>query len=337
MNLVFTLCSNNYLAQAKILLTSFKKYHPDYTFVIGLVDKMAEGINYDEFSDGQVIPVEELGIPNFDELCKRYNVVELNTSVKASYFLYIKQKFPGVTKVIYLDPDIKVFNTLDAIWTLLDTKNIVVTPHILNPISPDNYTPQENIFLNYGIYNLGFLGVNISSTQSVEFLKWWENRILNFGYNRVQEGYFVDQLWINLAPLFFDKVAIIREPGYNMAPWNLHERVISSYSESKILVNGDCPLFFYHFSSFSYKTPESICKPYYNRFTFDNRPDLKPIYETYVNEIIAYGAAKLSGYKCELLIEEPIVAQQHSLSNKIKFWCRQLLPPIITRKLTVLD
>jgi hypothetical protein len=36
----FTICSINYLAQAKVLADSLKKTNPDYEFVIGLCDKI---------------------------------------------------------------------------------------------------------------------------------------------------------------------------------------------------------------------------------------------------------------------------------------------------------
>src|ERR1017187_7472506 len=39
---------------------------------------------------------------------------------------------------------------------------------------------------------------------------------------------FVDQKWINLAPCFFENVKILKQPGCNMAFWNLHERHLSS-------------------------------------------------------------------------------------------------------------
>jgi hypothetical protein len=44
--IIFTLCSNNYLAQAKTLGDSVKKFNPDVLFVIGLVDKLHPEIDY---------------------------------------------------------------------------------------------------------------------------------------------------------------------------------------------------------------------------------------------------------------------------------------------------
>ena len=61
----FTLCSNNYLAQAKTLGDSFKKHHPDFEFIIGLVDDFSDQIDYTAFQDFTIIKAEDINIPDF--------------------------------------------------------------------------------------------------------------------------------------------------------------------------------------------------------------------------------------------------------------------------------
>ncbi len=107
MNIAFTICSNNYLAQAKTLGDSFLDHHPDVKFIIGLVDRFDKSFDYSFFSRFEIIPVEDIQINNFDELTAKYNIVELNTAVKPSYIHYIFQNYQA-DKLIYLDPDILV-------------------------------------------------------------------------------------------------------------------------------------------------------------------------------------------------------------------------------------
>ena len=59
MKIGFTICSNNYLAQAKILQTSFLVHNPDYKFFIGLVDQLDPAINYKNQFNDSVILIEE--------------------------------------------------------------------------------------------------------------------------------------------------------------------------------------------------------------------------------------------------------------------------------------
>lgn len=337
MNLVFTICSNNYLAQAKVLYKSFREYHPNDLFVLGLVDRINNDVDYSDFDSAEVIPVEEINISNFEELRLRYNIVELNTAVKASYFLFLAERYTNVTKVVYLDPDIQIFQELGEVWNTLNDKSIILTPHIITPIAIDDKTPKENVFLNYGLYNLGFLALNVKSGMVINFLRWWEERILTFGFNRVHEGLFVDQLWINFIPIFQSDVCISLNPGMNMAPWNLHERVLTPSPNGTYLVNDKYQLIFYHFSSYNFTTPDLLCKEYYNRYDFTSRPDLVDIYQQYHAKLEQEGILNLSHLRCDLLLEHEIVEVRHTLMNKFRFWLFQMLPPILTKRLKYSD
>ena len=58
---------------------------------------------------------------------------------------------------------------------------------------------------------------------------------------------FTDQRWVDFAPSFFDHF-ILKDPTYNVAYWNLHERDLE-WTDGRYLVNGQ-PLTFFHFSGF---------------------------------------------------------------------------------------
>ena len=58
--IAFTLCSNNYLAQAKTLGDSFVRHNPAGHFVIGLVDRRREDVDYAALGPFEILPVEDL-------------------------------------------------------------------------------------------------------------------------------------------------------------------------------------------------------------------------------------------------------------------------------------
>ena len=328
MNIIFTICSNNYLAQAKILMASASEFSPESILVIGLVDERGSQIDYDNFLPAIIVPIAELKLENEPELYAKYNIVELNTCVKASYFKYLSHRFPQVKKIIYFDPDIKIFNSLESMLLELDTAEIILTPHILTAIKPDEFEPKENIFLNYGLYNLGFLGLR-AHTQNVNmFLDWWEERILHNGFANVAQGFFVDQLPVNFVPIFFKHVSILKAFGYNMAPWNLHERELALQAEGSLLLNDGSPLYFYHFSAYDYKKPDQLCKDYYTRFNFKKRPDLVSIYTEYNIALIKNGVEGYEHIPCVILksaVVQPVVTTS---DNMLKRFVKQCVPPI---------
>jgi len=200
---------------------------------------------------------------------------------------------------MYFDPDTFVFGNLQNIEDeLQNNKEIILTPHILSPIPLDGKMPTEHLFLNFGTYNLGFIGIK-NPKENIPFFKWWGERTYNIGYDRVADGLFVDQLWMNFAPVFYDNVVVSKNLGLNMGPWNLHERFLTF--QNKWIVNQDTELVFYHFSNYKYKTPEVLAS-YYDRYDFSNRADLVPLYNDYLKLLIENNIEKLSEISCIYVI-----------------------------------
>ncbi|TDH20842.1 glycosyl transferase [Segetibacter sp. 3557_3] len=274
--IAFTICSNNYLAHAKTLGDSFLQHHPEAKFIIGLVDKFDDDFDYKFFKNIEFVLVEELSMSEFPELLSKYNITELNTSVKPAYFHYLFKKY-NADKVIYLDPDILVTSRFEEVINTLAEKNIVLTPHICSPID-DDYAPSDFHTLGGGIFNLGFIALsNYSSVNG--FLNWWHDRVVKYGYCDQSKNMFYDQLWINYVPCFYPNHHILSHVGYNMANWNLHERNLTVTSNT-FTVNSTQPLRFFHFSSYKYERPDVICA-YLTRYNFNSRPDLVPLFDQY--------------------------------------------------------
>lgn len=334
MKLAFTICSNNYLAQAKILGDSLLEYNPDYKIIIGLCDKLSDEIDYSFFRNIEIIPVSQINIYCFNEIIEKYDIVELNTSVKPSFFKYFINKYFDLEAIIYFDPDIQIFNDLSLIEKYLENDDILLTPHIFRPIALDALLPTENLFLNYGIYNLGFLALNPRSDNVIDFLNWWEERTLKIGYNRVCEGLFVDQLWVNLVPIFFNKTRILLNYGCNVAPWNLHERQLHTSAEKKYVMMDETALYFYHFSSYSYINPTVLSK-YYNRYSAsDASPTVLVLYKQYHEKLIDNKVDFFSNI-CYGFTKQPIVGQTPP-KPKAYLKIADFIPPVaivIIRKL----
>lgn len=240
MKIAFTLCSINYLSQAKVLHDSFIKHNPDYKFIVGLVDRLENRHYIPGDFQAEFLEVEQIGIPAFEEMAIRYNIIELNTSVKPFYIDYFF-RYRQADIVVYLDPDICVYNRFTIIEEELSKSDIILTPHILTPIT-DEYKPAEQHFLNYGLYNLGFIALKRSSIAD-EFIVWWKERLTYLCVSDICNGLFVDQLWVNLAPVFFEQVNILKHPGLNVAYWNIHERKLT-HDEDHYIVNTNFLLLF---------------------------------------------------------------------------------------------
>ncbi len=254
---IFTIVSRNYLHFARTLMESVRAVNPEIRRVVGLCDD-AEGI--ESIPDGlfEILDVKDLNIPNLPDFMMRYSCIEANTAIKP---FVIEALFDqGHDKVIYFDPDIRVYRPLDEMLGLLESHDILLTPHLTGPIN-DGKHPDEVTFLQSGTYNLGYIGLkNAPSARSLA--TWWQDRLMYDCVVDIPRGIFVDQKWMNLAPSLFANVHICRQPGWNTAYWNLDHRDVQD-GNGGITVNGE-PLLFFHFSGIS---PDAkIFSKHQNRF-----------------------------------------------------------------------
>ncbi len=168
--------------------------------------------------------VEDLPLPRKKEFLFRYGVMELNTAVKPWMFAHLKAL--GYRHVVYLDPDILVLDRLADVERLLDEGATgVLLPHLTAPID-DGRRPAELDIMRSGTYNLGFLA--LGDTPAVgPFIDWWKSKLEFDAASDIERGLFTDQKWMDLAPALFEGFAILRDPGYDVAYWNLSHRPIA--------------------------------------------------------------------------------------------------------------
>lgn len=273
MDLIFTICSANYLASAKCLANSVFQTNTDVKFVYVIADKINERIPLKYFENTEYIEVEDLGISNLNEFIDTYNIIEFNTAIKPFAIKFLTQKFQ-TNKILYLDPDIIVFNSLNEIFNKLNEYDFILTPHILKPIFDDNNYSHQKGALNTGVFNLGFIAINYNQ-ESEKIIDWWALHMRNHGHCNSINGEFYDQKIMNLLPIFSNKVLIEKNPGYNVAGWNIHEREITKV-DGKYFVNNK-PLVFYHYSGFV-KNKSLKLISHYNHLTIE--------YNKYINEIL---------------------------------------------------
>jgi glycosyltransferase involved in cell wall biosynthesis len=258
---VCTIVAKNYLAHARVLMESVRLWNPDLLRIVILVDRV-DGYFDPAKESFDVVLSEELDIPNARWFHFKYPVLELSTAVKP-YALGLLLERYELDKVVYLDPDIKLYASLGPLLDILDHYSIVLTPHLIDPLD-DGFHPSELDILRVGTYNLGFIGL-CSGPETHRFLEWWRKKLYDLCVIDLARGIFVDQRWMDLAPCLFSQVGIIREPGYNVAYWNLNSRHIDRLQGS-LAVNGQ-PLYFFHFSGFDPGNPGEFSR-HQNRFRF---------------------------------------------------------------------
>lgn len=249
-NHAYTSFSFSYLNRATVLAETLSRQHPDWVLWAVITDKPPEGFEFDARRHGfhEVLYADEIHDGNTDKWLFTHDVVEACTAVKGDALTHILSQ-PDVENVLYFDPDIAVFNSMTPVIELLKSHSIILTPHQIDAEDRDKkraIMDNEVTSLGFGVFNLGFAAVK-NDSEGRRFAEWWADRLRDWCFDQRDIGIFVDQKWCDLVPCLFDNFKSLRDPGYNVASWNLSKRHISFSEDGMVLSNGQ-PLRFYHFT-----------------------------------------------------------------------------------------
>lgn len=281
---VCTIVAKNYLPHARTLMQSIKEHNPHFHCFVLLADKIDDYFNPCE----EIFTVDvsaDLAIPDAEVFHFKYSILELATALKPFYLEYLFNKHQ-LAKLFYFDPDIMVFSNLAPLTEALATASVVLTPHLLAPLPADGKRPGEREIMQAGTYNLGFIGL-ADLSKTLPFIRWWQQKLNNDCVVDIPGNLFVDQRWIDLVPGLFPDVAILRDPGYNVAYWNLPGRSVEEAADGRFLANGQ-PLRFFHFSGFEAERPGYFSK-HQDRYTTANLGEVNKLVKIYRRRMLANG------------------------------------------------
>ena len=154
----------------------------------------------------------------------------------------------GYEKVIYVDNDICFFSPADFLFDELDGTSIMLTPHFY-PITA--YKNQNWLEANYrvGLYNAGFIG---ATAKGLPALEWWASCCLYNIKQSAWRGLFDDQKYLDLLPVVYEDVKILKHKGCNVAGWNI-DMCPRVEVNGQVYIDGKWPIVFIHFTSLTFR------------------------------------------------------------------------------------
>lgn len=277
-----TIVAANYLAMAQVLASSYLRAHPGLRFVILVVDDGEAAVDDDRV---EIWRLADLAVREreLSTMLTMYGVREFSTAVKPAFL----EALLGRDDVAcYLDPDIYVYAPILDVVEQAREHDIVLTPHVLEPVPRDGLDVTERALMLSGLFNLGFLGVGQGARP---FLTWWGERLVTDAVVDLAHGLFTDQRWVDWVPSLFHHT-VTRDPGMNVAWWNAHERQVELVEgDGTPMVDGR-PVRFVHFSGYDPQHPEVFShwqpRP---RQTWEPGTPLRVLAERYGEELIASG------------------------------------------------
>lgn len=280
MEAICTIITGNYGHYALALHDSILKFNHLVNFYIFVTEgKLAENIKceIDKRKNIDVLSVSDF--TDFEitkRIYEKYALINhdaLRWSMKPVVMSYLLNS--KYDRVIYVDCDIHFFNDFNFLFEALKTKNVLLSPHwrSSNPL-----LDLDNFKLNFldGIFNGGFVG---ASKLGVKALDYWAHLCLFNCEVRRQDGFFVDQKYLDLLPSRFENVESIRHMGCNVANWNQIDCKRILNDDGQILINNHFPIIFIHFT-----------KSFFRGVLKENDTFLLPHLEIYNSTLLKYNS-----------------------------------------------
>ena len=169
-------------------------------------------------------------------------------SMKAVFLNHLFQH-EAAQKAIYVDADIYFFNPYDFLFQELDSAKVLLSPHWR---SSDAVVDAANFEKNFteGLFNGGFFG---ATAEAAPILDWWAQACLYECAQNRERGLYDDQKYLDLMPVFFEGVKVLRHRGCNVAEWNAVECKRTLTETGQVLINSMYPIVFIHFTSWLYR------------------------------------------------------------------------------------
>lgn len=276
-----TIASAHYLPQVQILEDSLKRFHPECGFHILLCESPKVCRTISARTGRDIMSPAEIGCTLWQHMAFCYDSAEFSTVLKP--FLLETLLNQGYDALIYLDPDIEIFSSLERLAGMLRDSNAVLAPHVCLPIPNDGKRPAMDDYIRAGHYDLGFIGISASSKVR-ELLRWWRNVLVD-RFPPVGSGPFLSEQHLAAAiPSFLDKTIILRDPAYNMAYWNIFQRKLEH--EGGVWTTGSGKLKFFHFSGLCHQDLTRV-SPHQNRVSAPVGTPLHKLLTAYCEKIPA--------------------------------------------------
>lgn len=149
---------------------------------------------------------------------------------------FVLDRAPQVQRITYVDADLFFFKSPKILLDEFEQsdKHVLITDHA--------YAPEYDRTSKSGRFCVQFMTFR-SSPEGLVVLNWWQDRCIEWCFDRYEDGKFGDQMYLDQWPeLFPNYVHILKQVHNTLAPWNV------DYFLSKSSYFSD-PVF-YHFQSF---------------------------------------------------------------------------------------
>jgi hypothetical protein len=284
-----TIVSKRHLALARATATSFLRHNPDVPFCTLLTDEV-QGCFDPARETFRTLLLDKL--PVDEPLRFRFQYTEEELSYAATPYLIDHLLDEGFDGVVFLKQETLVLDALGEVFEKLSRHSVLLTPHFLEPPGGERALEWEINVLLAGIFNGGFVAFS-NCEEARRVLAWWKQKTRRNCFRAVEAGIHFEQRWLDFVPSLAPACHVLRDPGMNVAHWNLPERRIRA-CDGRITADG-VPCRVFRFSGYDYETPHMVTR-YNPHMTVESTGEAAAVFSLYRSMLDAGGYSETSGW-----------------------------------------
>lgn len=302
-----TLFDSNYLDRGLAMHASLMKHAPNaHLYIFPFDDVALETLRHLQLKNVTLIPLADFENQDLLRVKRDRTRGEYCWTCTPYTIDYVLSRF-DVPACTYLDADLYFFADPALLLDEMGKASVLITEH--------RYSQEYNQSITSGIYCVQFLCIR-NNDEGRTVLSWWRDRCLEWCYNRMEDGKFGDQKYLDDWTSRFKGVHVLDHLGGGVAPWNIQQYELNQSADGNwgLTVKGSrqsVPLIFYHF--------------HYVKFLPGGRVDISPyrLDEKNVYSLYAFYLRRLGGVHQAKQAAPAISPPDKSFQARVYAWRRK--------------
>lgn len=209
-----TLFNSNYMSRGIAMYESLLKNCKDFhLYIFAFDDRCSEFLKAQKYANMTVISLKEFEDPELLRIKPTRSAAEYCWTCTASTILYSIEKF-GLENCTYVDADMLFYSDPIVLFNELGSKSVLITEH--------RYTKDYDQSATSGKYCVQFVTFK-NDFNGMKVLKWWREACIDWCYDRMEDGKFGDQKYLDDWTTKFEGVHELQHLGGGIAPWNVQQ------------------------------------------------------------------------------------------------------------------
>ena len=242
-----TLFNSAYLSRGLVMYHSLLKNCLDFhLYVFAFDDVCYEYLKKQNLAHLTVVSLKEFEDSELLRVKPTRTPAEYCWTSTASTILYSINHY-GLKNCTYIDADMCFYSDPAVLIEEMGNNSVLITDH--------RYTPQYDQSVRSGKYCVQFVTFK-NTNEGLTVLNWWRNACIEWCYNRVEDGKFGDQKYLDNWTQQFKGVHELKHLGGGVAPWNVQQYKFTKQGDkiigTEIATGNTFEMVFFHYHSFKF-------------------------------------------------------------------------------------